>query len=53
MLAVEQRFSVCSEEIISSKSYDAKSIRKSVEYYDVIMTLTTLPIPSVTYIRYW
>ena len=44
MLAVEQRFGVCIEEIISNKTYGAKSVRKSREYYDIIITLTTLLI---------
>ena len=52
MLAVEPHFAVCIEEIISNKPYCAKSVRKSVEYDDIIMTLTTLLIPSVTYISY-
>ena len=50
MLAVEQRFGLCIEEILSNKPYGTKSIRKSGEYYDIIMTLMTLLIPSVTYI---
>ena len=33
MLAVEQHFSVCHEEIISNKNYGAKSVRKSGEYH--------------------
>ena len=45
MLVVEQQFCVCIKEIISWKPYGAKSVRKSGEYYDVIMTLTTLLIP--------
>ena len=53
MLDVEQHFGVCIEEIISCKPYGAKSVQTSGEYYDVIMTLTTLPIPSVAYISYW
>ena len=48
MLAVEQHFGVCIEEIISIKPYGAKSVRKLEEYFDVIMTLTTLLIPSVS-----
>ena len=52
MLAVEHYFGVCIEEIISYKPYGAKSVRKSGEYYDIIVTLTTLLIPSVTYISY-
>ena len=52
MLAVEQHFDVCIEEIISNKPYGAKSVRKSGEHYDIIMTLTTLLIPSATYISY-
>ena len=48
MLAVEQHFGVCIKAIISCKPYGAKSIRKLGEYYDVITTLMTLLIPSVT-----
>ena len=44
MLVVEQQFCVCIKEIIRRKPYGAKSVRKSVEYYDVTMTLTTLLI---------
>ena len=52
MLAVEQHFGVCIKEIISSKLYGAKSVGKSDEYNDIIMTLTALLIPSATYISY-
>ena len=53
MLAAKQHFGVFIKEIISNKSYGAKSVWKSGEYYDIIMTLTTLLIPSGTYISYW
>ena len=53
MLAVEQYFGVCIKKIISNKPYGAKLVRKSGEYYDIIMTFTTLLNPSVTYISYW
>ena len=52
MLAVEQHFGVCIKEIISCKPYGAKSVQKLREHSDVIMTLTTLLIPSVTYISH-
>ena len=52
MLAVEHYFGVCIEELISNKPYDAKSVRKLGEYYDIIVTLTTSLIPSIAYISY-